>query len=226
MPNMTDYAATYRTFRSQVPERFDFVTDVIERWAADRSKLAMLWVGRDGEERRLTFAWFADRAARFGNALSGAGLEPGDTVFAMLAARPRVVGGLVGLREGRLRLLAGNHPPDCEGPRLPTRGLPGARGRDRRRDGRHGRRGPGTARHAGRRSSDLADLHRPRTPDRMAGIRRARGRGIGHLCRPASPCRRSLAPLLHLRHDRPAKDGPPHPVELCHRAPGDRPLLA
>ena len=63
-------------------------------------------------------------------------------------------------------------------------------------------------------------------PDRMAGIRRARGRGIGHLCRPASPCRRSLAPLLHLRHDRPAKDGPPHPGELCHRAPGDRPLLA
>ena len=47
MPNMTDYAATYRTFRSRVPERFDFVTDVIERWAADRSKLAMLWVGRD-----------------------------------------------------------------------------------------------------------------------------------------------------------------------------------
>ncbi len=87
MPNMTDYATTYRTFRNPVPEYFDFVTDVMERWATDRSRLAMLWIGRDGEERRLTFAWFADHAAHVANALAAAGLSKGDTVFAML---PRV----------------------------------------------------------------------------------------------------------------------------------------
>jgi len=87
MPNMTDYEATYRAFRNPVPEQFDFVTDVIESWATDRTSLAMLWLGSDGEERRLTFAWFADRAARAANALAAAGLSPGDAVFAML---PRV----------------------------------------------------------------------------------------------------------------------------------------
>jgi acyl-coenzyme A synthetase/AMP-(fatty) acid ligase len=87
MPNMTDYETTYRTFRNPVPEHFDFVTDVMEHWAADRSKVAMLWVGGDGEERRLTFAWFADQAVRVANALAAAGLTSGETVFAML---PRV----------------------------------------------------------------------------------------------------------------------------------------
>jgi acetyl-CoA synthetase/medium-chain acyl-CoA synthetase len=87
MPNMTDYDATYRSFRLDVPARFDFVSDVMERWARDRAKLAMLWVGPDGEERRLTYAWFAERAARFANALAAAGVSPGETVFAML---PRV----------------------------------------------------------------------------------------------------------------------------------------
>jgi len=87
MPNMTDYESVRRSFRLEVPAQYDFVTDVIERWAADRAKLAMLWVGPDGEERRLTFAWFAERAARFANALAGAGVAPGDTVFAVL---PRV----------------------------------------------------------------------------------------------------------------------------------------
>ncbi|MBM4407766.1 MAG: AMP-binding protein [Chloroflexi bacterium] len=84
---MTDYESVRRSFRLEVPAQYDFVTDVIERWAADRAKLAMLWVGPDGEERRLTFAWFAERAARFANALAGAGVAPGDTVFAVL---PRV----------------------------------------------------------------------------------------------------------------------------------------
>jgi acetyl-CoA synthetase/medium-chain acyl-CoA synthetase len=88
MPNMTDYEATYRSFRLDVPERYDFVSDVIERWAQDRSKLAMLWVGPDGEERRLTFAWFADRAARFANALGGLGVPAGATVFVMLPRIP------------------------------------------------------------------------------------------------------------------------------------------
>ena len=87
MHNMAYYESVRRSIHLEVPAQYDFVSDVIERWAADRAKLAMLWVGRDGEERRLTFAWFAERAARFANALAGAGLSPGDSVFAML---PRV----------------------------------------------------------------------------------------------------------------------------------------
>ncbi len=50
--NMVDYERTCREFRLDVPERFNFARDVIGRWARERDKPAMLWVGPDGSERR------------------------------------------------------------------------------------------------------------------------------------------------------------------------------
>jgi hypothetical protein len=44
-PNMTDYEAERRSFHLEVPEYFNFATDVIGKWAADPHKLAMFWVG-------------------------------------------------------------------------------------------------------------------------------------------------------------------------------------
>ena len=58
-PNMTDYEAERRSFQLNVPEYFNFATDVIGKWASDPHKPAMLWVGQYGEERGLTFAHFA-----------------------------------------------------------------------------------------------------------------------------------------------------------------------
>jgi hypothetical protein len=46
--NMTDYEETVRTFRLDVPERFNFASDVIGRWAKDPGQLAMLWLGPNG----------------------------------------------------------------------------------------------------------------------------------------------------------------------------------
>jgi len=55
---MTDYEAERRNFHLDVPEYFNFAPDVIGKWASDPNKLAMLWIGQDGEERRITFAQF------------------------------------------------------------------------------------------------------------------------------------------------------------------------
>jgi len=44
-PNMTDYEAERRNFHLDVPEEFNFAIDVINKWASDPNKLAMLWVG-------------------------------------------------------------------------------------------------------------------------------------------------------------------------------------
>src|SRR5437879_11831421 len=69
-PNMTDYEAERRNFHLDVPELFNFATDVIGKWARDSHKLAMLWVGPDGEERHITFADFAEYYSRAANAFA------------------------------------------------------------------------------------------------------------------------------------------------------------
>src|SRR5947209_17233546 len=87
-PHMTDYEAERRSFQLEVPEYFNFAIDVINKWASDPNKLAMLWVGPNGEERRLTFAHFSEASSRAANAFSALGLGKGDPVLVMLPRLP------------------------------------------------------------------------------------------------------------------------------------------
>ncbi len=87
-PNMTDYEAERRNFHLDVPEYFNFATDVIGKWAADPNKLAMLWLGQYGEERSLTFMHFAQQSSRAANALAALGIQKGDRVLVMLPRIP------------------------------------------------------------------------------------------------------------------------------------------
>ena len=96
-PNMTDYEAERRSFHLDVPEYFNFVIDVINKWASDPNKLAMLWVGPDGEERRLTFAYFAERSNRAANAFSKLGIKKGDRILIMLPRVPEWWESVLGL---------------------------------------------------------------------------------------------------------------------------------
>jgi len=96
-PNMTDYEAERRSFQLEVPESFNFATDVIEKWASDPNKPAMLWVGQHGEERGLTFAHFADYSSRAANAFSALGLSKGDPVLVMLPRIPEWWEAVLGL---------------------------------------------------------------------------------------------------------------------------------
>jgi acetyl-CoA synthetase/medium-chain acyl-CoA synthetase len=86
--NLIDYDAAVRDFRLAVPDRFNFTRDVVGRWARDPDRLAMLWLGRDGLERRLTFGDFAERAGRFAAVLQRHGVRPGDRVMVQLARVP------------------------------------------------------------------------------------------------------------------------------------------
>ena len=83
-----DYHETYRNFRLEVPERYNWAYEVFDRWGQDPSKVAMVWVGDDGRSREVTFREFGERSRRAANALLGLGAEPGDRVFIML---PRLV---------------------------------------------------------------------------------------------------------------------------------------
>jgi hypothetical protein len=49
-PNMTDYEKARGEFELEVPEYFNFGFDVVDRWAEDRTKLALAVAGEMGEE--------------------------------------------------------------------------------------------------------------------------------------------------------------------------------
>ena len=48
--NMMDYEKEYADFSWDVPEYYNFAGDVIDMWAEDQDKLAMLWVDDMGNE--------------------------------------------------------------------------------------------------------------------------------------------------------------------------------
>ncbi len=96
-PHMTDYEAERRGFHLEVPEYFNFAIDVIGKWASDPNKLAMLWIGQNGEERHITFAQFAERSSRAANAFAALGIHKDDRVLVMLPRIPEWWEGVLGL---------------------------------------------------------------------------------------------------------------------------------
>jgi len=96
-PHMTDYEAERRGFHLEVPEYFNFATDVIGKWASDPNKLAMLWIGQHGEEEHISFAHFAERSSRAANAFAKLGIQKGDRVLVMLPRIPEWWESVLGL---------------------------------------------------------------------------------------------------------------------------------
>ena len=58
-PNMEDYEATRHSFHLDVPEYFNFGLDVIDRWAEDHTKLALISVSSDGERAEKHTFWIS-----------------------------------------------------------------------------------------------------------------------------------------------------------------------
>jgi hypothetical protein len=56
MANMIDDERERTSFALDVPKTFNFDFDVVDKWAADPKKLAMLWVDDAGHSARYTFA--------------------------------------------------------------------------------------------------------------------------------------------------------------------------
>ena len=97
-PNMMDYEETFRDFRLEVPERFNFGFDVVDRWAEDRTKLALISVSSDGDQiQQHTFWDLKVLSNRFANVLLGLGVNKGDRVLVMLPRIPQWYVVLLGL---------------------------------------------------------------------------------------------------------------------------------
>lgn len=75
------------SFRWNVPDTFNFSADVVDRWAKDPTRLALITVDASGEEHRFTYADIADAAGRLANLLKKQGVKQGDRIVVML---PRI----------------------------------------------------------------------------------------------------------------------------------------
>ncbi len=82
--NMLDYQKEYDQFRWDVPEYYNFAGEVIDKWASDPEKLAMLWVDDEGREVRKTFLQLSRESKRLANILQSQGVKKGDVVMIIL----------------------------------------------------------------------------------------------------------------------------------------------
>ena len=62
--NMQNYEAAYRDARLEVPEFFNFGIDVVDRWADDRTKLALISVDPTGETAQQHTFWARSQSCR------------------------------------------------------------------------------------------------------------------------------------------------------------------
>ena len=97
-PNMQDYWETYRNFQLEVPEHFNFGSDVVDKWAEDRTKVALVSVDPSGKRAEYHTFWdLKMQSNRFANVLRSLGVGKGDRVFIMLPRIPQWYVALIGM---------------------------------------------------------------------------------------------------------------------------------
>jgi len=75
-------------FEWQIPAEFNFAADVVDRWADDPDRLALIAVDPAGAERRFTFAEISRRASQLAKLLAQQGIAQGDRLIVMLPRIP------------------------------------------------------------------------------------------------------------------------------------------
>src|SRR5690242_1487318 len=74
-------------FRWNTPAEFNFGA-VIDGFAADPSRVALLWEDQDGNRARLTFRDISQQSNRIANVLTGLGIKRGDPIMIVLPRIP------------------------------------------------------------------------------------------------------------------------------------------
>jgi acetyl-CoA synthetase/medium-chain acyl-CoA synthetase len=83
-------------FRWETPDPWNFGTHVVDRFAAEPGRPALLWRNEEGAERRLTYADVASASNRFAHLLRNLGVAAGDPVVVMLPKVPEWQIALIG----------------------------------------------------------------------------------------------------------------------------------
>jgi acetyl-CoA synthetase len=91
LPAARDYGALYRSFRWQIPARYNIGVDVCDRWAEiDPSRTAIFNLGADGVVEEVSYGALREASNRLANALAARGIGRGDRVAMLLPQGPVV----------------------------------------------------------------------------------------------------------------------------------------
>lgn len=85
------YEAVYRRFKWHIPDTYNVGVDVCDKWAADKYRLALIYVSPEGEEQKLTFWELKNLSNRLANAFKAHGLGAGDRIGILLPQRPETL---------------------------------------------------------------------------------------------------------------------------------------
>ncbi len=92
------YDLLYKNFKWKVPKYYNFGFDVIDKWAEDRTKLALISIDRTGKRDRYhTFRDLSVESNRFANALRKIGIKKRDRVLVILQSIPEWYIALIGM---------------------------------------------------------------------------------------------------------------------------------
>ncbi|MEM4307632.1 MAG: acyl--CoA ligase [Thermoplasmata archaeon] len=89
-PNMKDYNKEYAAFKWELPEKYNFGFDVIEKRATtDRNKLALITVNNEGTDAHKLTYWELNRETnKFANLLLKIGAKKGEKILIILPQIP------------------------------------------------------------------------------------------------------------------------------------------
>src|SRR5215468_4029006 len=91
LPAARDYGALYRSFRWQLPARYNIGVDVCDRWAEiDPARTAIFNLGADGAVEEVSYGGLCEASNRLANALAARGIGRGDRVAMLLPQGPVV----------------------------------------------------------------------------------------------------------------------------------------
>jgi acetyl-CoA synthetase len=91
LPSARDYDALCRSFRWQVPARYNIGVDVCDCWAArEPGRTAIFNLGADGAVEEIGYGTLRERSNRLANVLAARGIGRGDRVAILLPQSPAV----------------------------------------------------------------------------------------------------------------------------------------
>jgi len=85
---LESYDTMRANFRWQVPDTFNFATDIIDRWATQQDGPALIWQNAAGDERTFSYSELARLSNQLANVLRERGVKKGDRIIVMLPRLP------------------------------------------------------------------------------------------------------------------------------------------
>ncbi len=91
LPKASSFEELTKSFRWQIPARYNIGVDISDKWAAiDSGRAAIIHVHPDGRSETFSFGWLSETSNRLANVLRAKGVERGDRVIIYMPQSPEV----------------------------------------------------------------------------------------------------------------------------------------